>query len=110
LLDKDSGEPLAGARVVLCSKGGEEAACVIDVDLTSVTDGDGQFDITGVQPGEYVVLYNASGAIRPEWDGMKLEYSPVATSGAPGPANIGNLTKSLGASSLSTCEAYLRCC
>lgn len=106
LLNKDTGEPLAGARVILCPKGTEETACVIDADLTSVTDSDGQFKITDVLPGEYVVLYNASGEIRPEWDGMELEYSPVSTFSDPAPTNINHLMRSLGVSSLSTCEAY----
>jgi hypothetical protein len=96
---------MVGAQVILCPKGTEETACVIDADLTSVTDSDGQFNITGVLPGEYVVLYNASGEIRPEWDGMELQYSPVDTVSDPGP-NIDKLMRSLGVSSLSNCEAY----
>jgi hypothetical protein len=111
LINKDTGEPLAGARVVLCPKGSEETACVIDAELTSVTDSDGQFNITGVRPGEYVVLYNASGEIRPEWDGMELEYSPVTTAGSSDSLdsllNIYKLMKSLGVSTASNCEAYL---
>lgn len=107
LLDKDTGEPLVEARVILCLKGTEDPACVIDADLTAVTDSDGQFNIKGVQPGEYVVLYNASGEIRPEWDDMELEYSPVSTFSDPAPTNINHLMRSLGVSSLSNCEAFL---
>jgi len=105
LLNKDTGEPLTGARVILCTKGTEEATCVIDTDLTSVTDSAGQFSITGILLGKYVLLYNASGKIRPEWDGMKLNYSPVTT--APNlESNVHKLMRSLGVSSLSNCEAF----
>jgi len=104
LINRDTGEPLAGARVILCPKGTEKTTCVIDTDLTAVTDSDGQFKITGVLPGEYGVLYNTSGEIRPDWDGIELDYSSTTTF-SDTQINIDRLMTSLGVSSLSTCEA-----
>ncbi len=106
LINKATGKPLIGARVILCPKRSKESLCVIAARLTSVTDSDGRFNITGAETGEYVVLYNTSGRIRPEWDAVKLEYSPVSTFSDPAPTNINHLMKSLKVSSLSTCEAF----
>ena len=106
LLDKDSGEPLVGARIVLCVKTPEQPVCVIDEELTSITDSKGRFSIIGVEPGDYGVLYNISGEAQPEWNGTELEYSPVHKGGDLAPGNVNHLLKSLGVDQASVCEAY----
>jgi hypothetical protein len=106
LFDKDSGEPLVGARVVLCVKEPEQPVCVINNELTSMTDSNGRFEITGVAPGDYVIIYNISGEIQSEWDGIELEYSPVHEASDPTPGNVAHLLKSLGISTARLCEAY----
>jgi hypothetical protein len=76
LLNASTGEPLSGARVILCAQQGQKTACVIDASLSGVTDDDGEFSIPGVQSGKYVLLYNVSGESQAAWDGMALDYTP----------------------------------
>ena len=100
LTNQATGEPLAGARVVLCQFTGERI-CTIQLTLTAVTDEQGTFHIADVQPGEYVVLYNGSGQERAEWEGLEIDF------GEQGSGVFASIGESLGVNELSQCAFLL---
>ena len=104
LTNQASGEPLAGARVVLCQFTGDKT-CVVQPNLTAVTDEKGKFRIPDVESGKYVVLYNGSGEKLVEWDELEIEFTPVQ--GQMGPSVIQGILKSLGVRSLSGCATQI---
>ena len=76
LTNQASGEPLVGARVVLCQFT-DEKVCTVQPDLTGITDEEGRFHVADVGLGRYVVLYNGSGEKRTEWQGLQLDFTPI---------------------------------
>lgn len=106
LVNKETNLPLSNARVVLCLQQ-EESTCVVKVDLSALTNVDGQFKIMDVPKGKYAILYNASGSnLSSDLNNAVLDYSPQTTSADPGIGNVTHLLKSLGVSSASLCNAY----
>lgn len=101
LTNQATGGFLAGARVVLCQLTSEKV-CIVRSDLTAVTNDKGVFLISGAQPGKYVVLYNGSGQKRAEWDGLKIDFTPVQVTGA-GSSVMRAFAQSLGVKTLSGC-------
>jgi hypothetical protein len=81
LTDQATGEPLVGARVVLCQST-EEGNCTLQPQFTAVTSSEGAFHITVPEEEKYVVLYNA-GKTSDEWDGLKisLDQGPTVVHG-----------------------------
>jgi len=107
LIDVGTGEPLIGTRVILCPVRGEELVCVIDTDLTAVTDDKGQFSIT-VAPGKYVLLYNSSGESQSGWDGLELDYrAPTSLEALEGVTTLHILVRSIGGDDVSGCFTQL---
>ncbi|MBC8265113.1 MAG: carboxypeptidase regulatory-like domain-containing protein [Anaerolineales bacterium] len=76
LTNQATGEPLAGALVILCQSS-DEKTCVINSTLTALTDNEGKFHIADVEKGEYIVLYNGSGEKQSAWEGMKIDFTPL---------------------------------
>ncbi|MFZ5905830.1 MAG: SpaA isopeptide-forming pilin-related protein [Nitrospirota bacterium] len=77
--NKETKSPMSGVRILLAKKQKDKPACVIHAALTAITDNKGNFQIRDVPYGEYVVFYNLSGKTNDKWEGLKVEYSPVAT-------------------------------
>jgi hypothetical protein len=100
LINQATGEPLVGARVVLCQFTGERI-CTMRSNLTAVTDEQGKFHIADVQPGEYVVLYNGSGEMQAGWEGLEIDF------GEKGSGVFVSIGESLGVSELSQCAFLL---
>ncbi|HLF67287.1 MAG TPA: carboxypeptidase-like regulatory domain-containing protein, partial [Gammaproteobacteria bacterium] len=106
LINKETNQPLGNARLVLCQQQ-DESTCIVKVNLTALTNADGQFKITDVPNGKYAMLYNASGnSFQPDLNNKILYYSPKTTSADPGVGNVNHLMKSLGVSTVSLCNAF----
>lgn len=106
LINKETNQPLGNAGLVLCQTQ-DESTCTINVNLTALTNADGQFKIADVPNGKYAILYNASGnSFQSDLNNKLLDYSPQTTSADPGIGNVNHLLKSLGVSSASLCNAF----
>jgi hypothetical protein len=106
LVNKETNQPLSNARLVLCQQQ-DASTCTLKMDLTALTDADGQFKIADVPNGKYTILYNASGnSFQSDLNNKILDYSPKTTSADPGIGNVNHLMKSLGVSSVSLCNAF----
>jgi hypothetical protein len=106
LINKETNQPLGNARLVLCQQQ-DESSCTVKVDLTALTDADGQFKITDVPNGKYAILYNASGnSFQSDLNDKILDYSPERRSTDRGIPNVYHLLESLGVSSASLCNAF----
>ena len=68
-----TGEALDGALVTLCAVAANGSQCTIDQSLVAYTDEKGYFMIP-VEPGEYAILYSASGRMRASLVGFELDY------------------------------------
>jgi hypothetical protein len=101
----DAETPMSNVLFILCPKQ-DEASCIVDTDFTSRTDESGRFKISNLEPGAYAILYSVSGNIPPDLNNKVLDYSPESTSADPAPGNVNHLMKSLGVSTLKTCNAY----
>jgi hypothetical protein len=66
-------DPLDGALVTLCAVADNGSQCTIDQSLVGYTDEKGFFMIP-VEPGEYAILYSASGRSRASLAGLELDY------------------------------------
>lgn len=101
LIDAETDEPLAGARIILCLQD-SESSCCIDSDLSTMTDENGEFAIQVPGPGDYVVFYNVSGDMRPGWDGLCLDYAkPILSLGLQD--DLRPMWESLGKGEMSIC-------
>ena len=109
LTDQYSGKPLMRARVVLCRMN-DEKSCVVASHLTSLTNNQGEFQITDVQRGKYVVIYNGTGDKRDAWEDAEISFTPLQpdetslfwSQGIAAPTGVG-VAESLGASSFANC-------
>ena len=102
LIDTETDEPLAGARVILCLQD-SPTSCCMDGDLSVKTNELGEFNIQVPGDGEYVVLYNVSGDLRPDWDGMCLDYSKSSALMPGLQEDLRSMWDSLGGGTMSMC-------
>jgi hypothetical protein len=112
LVDADTDEPLVDALVMLCQKESiGDCNCEIKSNLSAHTDEKGSYSIPFQEMGEYGVLYNTSGEMKNEWDGMQVyfcSYDPPVDFSKP---MLGTSFKetlrlfweSMGAGTLSSC-------
>ena len=77
LVAVETGQPLAGAAVILC-RVTEETEGILQASLSCSTESDGDFELSNVPPGKYVVLYDPSGEGKDGWtqiDQLEIDYS-----------------------------------
>jgi len=75
----------------------------MDGDLSVKTNELGEFNIQVPGDGEYVVLYNVSGDLRPDWDGMCLDYSKSSALMPGLQEDLRSMWDSLGGGTMSMC-------
>ncbi|MEE9324611.1 MAG: hypothetical protein V3U90_03540 [Dehalococcoidia bacterium] len=76
LIGADSQRPLSGAAIILCLFT-DERECTLQASLIATADESGEFQLSDVPPGSYVVLYDPSGGAKAGWeeiDGLKIKY------------------------------------
>ena len=101
LIDAETDDPLVNARVILCHQD-SETSCCLDNNLSTLTNEYGEFTIQVADPADYVVFYNVSGDLHPNWDGMCLDYSKPSMSLSL-QDDLRSMWESLGKGSLSLC-------
>jgi len=80
LLEEESGEPVAGAVVVLCKLDKKE--CVLRTNLSTTTDQDGRFELTDVPVGSYSVLYSPGEVpafVSSSWGDLRIAFENLDT-------------------------------
>lgn len=86
LISDETGEPLAGAAIILGLITGE-SECTLQSDLIASVGGGGAFALTDVPAGSYVVFYDPSGEAAEAWqdiDGLKItDYTLLDVVGQP---------------------------
>jgi hypothetical protein len=102
LINQATDRPMKGAQVILCRVSGAKT-CVIDINLTALTDSEGEVHIAEVKRGKYIVLYNSSGEKQSKWEGVEIDFTPVQPRGTNLLPVGQGILESLGASSLSVC-------
>ena len=62
---------MSDVGVVLCLT--SASGCTVDTSLVTISDASGQFTMTGIPTGTYVVLYSPTGAPGSEVDGLQID-------------------------------------
>ena len=94
LSSKETQEPLASVQVILCLVSNKnKSLCTLQASPTTRTDASGYFELAGIPPGEYLLMYGFPGEIKStpgEWGG--IEVGPL-TMGLTREGNLGSTGK-----------------
>lgn len=80
IVGSESQQPLSNAAIVLCSVTAEDI-CYLKSDLSTTSSEDGNFLLSRIPSGSYIVFYDSSGKASRDWqkmDGKQMILKPCA--------------------------------